>query len=169
MPNAQDIVFDDGFSHAEFVTVVSGQVVGAGEILAQDVNYKWKAYADGDTARGVSLGETDASAGDAIGVVGFFGSYNKNNVYYAASDQFNGDASTKTFVLTKTASEVDSVTVDGIDTDYTFDESANSITFSSAPASGTNNIVVTYKAVPTDAIIQALRDKAIYLEEVKEY
>lgn len=170
MPNPNDVIFDDGFTHVEFATIASGNVVKTGEILAQDSNYKWKPYASGDEPRGIALSDTDASAADATGVVGFFGSYNINNVYANLTDSFNGDGSTTTFTLTSIAKEIESVSVGGVaTTDYTFNTSANTITFATAPATGTDNVVVTYKAVPDEAVIQSLRDKAIYLEEVKEY
>ena len=170
MPNPNDVIFDDGFTHVEFATIASGNVVKTGEILAQDANYKWKPYASGDEPRGISLSDTDASTADATGVVGFFGSYNINNVYADLTDSFSGDGTTTTFTLTATAKEIESVSVGGVaTTDYTFDASTNAVTFTTAPATGTDNVSVTYKAIPGDAVIQALRDKAIYLEEVKEY
>ena len=67
------------------------------------------------------------------------------------TDTFSGDGSTTTFQLNyvDVAVGTDSITVDGTvqvrDTDYTIDEVNGTITFTIAPASGTDNIVVEYK------------------------
>jgi len=65
--------------------------------------------------------------------------YNEN-----VSDTFTGDGSTTEFTLTKVASGITSVKVAGAETsDYTFDDTTNKITFTSAPAVD-DEIVVTY-------------------------
>lgn len=169
MPNPKDVMFGDLATHIEKGTLASGNVVKAGDILAQDGSYKWKAFEDGDVPRGICLADADASTGDVKVIVGFFGEYNKNNCAFGKTDSFSGDAATTTFTLTVKAVEIESVQIGGVDTAYAYDEATNAITFASAPASGTDNVVVVYRAVPTDGIVQALRDKAIYLEEVIDY
>ena len=64
----------------------------------------------------------------------------------AKEDTFNGDGATKTFQLTgHPLYEVTSVKVGGTATsDYTVDYYAGTITFGTAPASGTANVVVDY-------------------------
>ena len=70
-------------------------------------------------------------------------------------DVFSGDGTTTVFNLSHGSIVQGSVTVtvDGVqqteDTDYTVDYSAGTITFTTAPAAGTNNIVVDYSYYTT--------------------
>jgi len=58
---------------------------------------------------------------------------------------FSGDGSTTQFTLPDTSTAISSILVGGsIVNNYTFDSSTHEITFTSAPASGTDNIAVTY-------------------------
>jgi len=80
----------------------------------------------------------------------------------STSDTFSGDGSTKTFTLTPTAGRsvqcITNASVDGTDKlkwqDYTFDPTFQSkvVTFNSAPANGSDNIVITYDEGTTDWI-----------------
>ena len=65
------------------------------------------------------------------------------------TDEFDGDDNTKTFTLTQaTVKNVKTVTVGGsaksFGTDYTIDYENHQITFTSAPAAGTDNVDVNY-------------------------
>ena len=61
------------------------------------------------------------------------------------TEEFDGDGSTKTFTLTASVLPVQvSVKVGTTVTAVTYDAQAGTITFATAPASGTKNIVVTY-------------------------
>lgn len=73
------------------------------------------------------------------------------------SQDFSGDDSDKTFGLDKYASCINSVTISSVTkhwgVDYTYDFSDKTITFTSAPAAGTNNITVSYDYVGTGASV----------------
>lgn len=69
----------------------------------------------------------------------------------AQTDEFNGDASTVAFTLTKPgAKNVTTVTIGAVTqtfgTDYTvaYDPTSTVVTFTTAPGSGTNNVDITY-------------------------
>lgn len=77
-----------------------------------------------------------------------------------ASEEFNGDGATKEFTLTGTASgfpsALASVVVGDTDPeDWTYNASTGKVTFTTAPAAGTKNIVVTYatEALVADAVL----------------
>lgn len=77
------------------------------------------------------------------GIVYYMSQYGK----YQNKDNFAGDGTETDFVLTKSATKILSVTVNGTEkvetTDYTFDADTNTITFTSAPANKAK-IVVDY-------------------------
>ena len=61
------------------------------------------------------------------------------------TEVFNGDGSTTQFTLTGTPTELTGVTVGGEPvTAYSYNSSTHKITFTTAPATGTGNIAVTY-------------------------
>lgn len=65
------------------------------------------------------------------------------------TDEFDGNGSTKTFTLTKTGvKNVKTVTVGGANqtfgTDYTVNYSTRVVTFTTAPATGTDNVDINY-------------------------
>lgn len=73
------------------------------------------------------------------------------------TEEFSGDAATKTFTLSNTpARNVRSITVGGssqtFGTDYTVNYSTAIVTFTSAPASGTDNVDITYDYGSPDKI-----------------
>ena len=56
----------------------------------------------------------------------------------------SGDGTTTAFILTKTMAGISTITIGGVaTTDYTYNSTTFTVTFTTAPASGTNNIVVT--------------------------
>jgi hypothetical protein len=80
---------------------------------------------------------------------------NERNIelFLATKDTFSGDGTTTTFTLTKDIVDNERLPdnfgavvayVDGTQTDVTVDYSANTITFASAPAAGTDNVVAYY-------------------------
>ncbi len=62
----------------------------------------------------------------------------------AATEKFNGDGSAVTFTLTGKPEKVTSVKVSGTAVTFTYDASTGVVTCASAPAAGTDNVVVTY-------------------------
>lgn len=107
---------------------------------------------------------TDEELTEDNGTVSTSDDYNyyNYNVYYAALDdsegtkpgreKFNGDGSTKTFTLSIPSKvlRVSKVKVGSTaytSSQYTFNASTKTITFTSAPASGTKNIIVDYEYV----------------------
>ena len=63
----------------------------------------------------------------------------------SASQEFNGDGTAKTFTVTAKPITLIGVKVGGTDsTDWIYDASTGKITFGTAPASGTKNVVATY-------------------------
>ena len=79
-------------------------------------------------------------------------------------ETFTGDGTTMEFVLSKTAIDIDSVTVDGVpSSDYTLDKDTNSLVFiSTAPADGsTINVTYTYEITDSwkDMTVEANRQK----------
>jgi len=62
----------------------------------------------------------------------------------ADSQKFNGNGSTKTFTVTAKPASIDLVTVGGTATEVTYDAATGVVTFATAPASGTDNVVVYY-------------------------
>ena len=64
-----------------------------------------------------------------------------------AKQEFNGDATETVFTVTARPNKVLGVKVGGADsTDWVYDASTGKVTFGTAPASGTKNVVVTYAA-----------------------
>lgn len=59
------------------------------------------------------------------------------------TENLSGDGTKTAFVLTNEMAAVASVTIGGSTTAYTYDADTHTITFTDAPAAGTNNIVVT--------------------------
>ena len=67
------------------------------------------------------------------------------NEEIGTEDVFTGDGTRTVFVFTKTALDINSVTINGtVVTDYTFDRTYNQITFNTAPADGAT-IYIVYK------------------------
>ena len=65
------------------------------------------------------------------------------------TETLSGDGSTTTFTLTATTDEVFYVKNGSDFPEYTYDDTTGIITFTTAPASGTNNITVYYKGAET--------------------
>ena len=91
-------------------------------------------------------------------------------------DLFDGDASTKNFILNHVPVLENSYTISigGAakveDTDYTFDKDTGVISFTSAPASGSDNIEAVYKSVKVkDAdYIQFMQDAINHLSGISK-
>lgn len=61
--------------------------------------------------------------------------------------KFNGDGTTKVFVVTAKPASLTNVKVGSADSsDWTYDASTGKITFGTAPAAGTNNVIASYVA-----------------------
>lgn len=65
------------------------------------------------------------------------------------TETLSGDGATTAFTLTVTTDEVFFVKIGSDFPEYTYDDTTGTITFTTAPASGTNNITVYYKGVET--------------------
>lgn len=93
------------------------------------------ASGSGELARGTLLGRNSS------------GKYEPYGVSSAASQKFNGDGTTKTFTVSAKPAAV-TVKVGGTakteGTDFTYDAASGVITFGTAPAAGTNNVVAEY-------------------------
>lgn len=62
-----------------------------------------------------------------------------------AEQKFNGDGSTKTFTVSAKPAALVSVKIGSTaTTDYTYNASTGVVTFTTAPVSGTNNVIVSY-------------------------
>jgi len=65
----------------------------------------------------------------------------------SAEQKFNGDGTAKVFIVTAKPANITEVKVGGTASDdWTYDASTGKITFGTAPAAGTNNVVATYVA-----------------------
>lgn len=72
----------------------------------------------------------------------------------SASQEFNGDGTAKVFTVTAKPATISGVKVGGTDsTDWTYDASTGKITFGSAPAAGTKNVVATYASTEAEKLV----------------
>lgn len=62
----------------------------------------------------------------------------------ADNQKFSGNGSTKTFTVTAKPASIDLVTVGGTATEVTYNAETGVVTFATAPANGTDNVVVYY-------------------------
>jgi len=159
-----DLIIDPTFYYVAQGKIKDGVSVLKGELLKLDsTTMEFDVAADTDAPDGVALAD-----GDGMVACGMAGAYNVNGVFYYKEDSFSGDGTTTTFTLTKPAHDIISVSVGGIATDdYTFDADNGTVTFSAAPASGTNNVVVVYKEALTPAEIYAARAKMFFFDDVE--
>ena len=100
------------------------------------------ASGSGELARGTLLGRNAS------------GKYEPYGVITAKDQKFNGDGSGKTFTVSDRPATLTSVKVGTTakteGTDFTYEASTGVITFGTAPAAGTNNVVAEYNVCSAD-------------------
>lgn len=102
------------------------------------------ASGSGSLARGTLLGRNGS------------GKYVPYGVITATKQEFNGDGSGKTFTVTDKPATLTAVkvgtTAQTAGTDYTYEASTGVITFGTAPAAGTKNVVAEYDVCNADEL-----------------
>ena len=157
------------WSRHDVVDFKAGEDIVEGTIVAKKtadglIYHYDPAASDGtETPVGVAVYD-DATAGSIVHVV-MRGNIGSDFAKVKIHDTFSGDGTTTSFTLSREPKTVLSVKIDGADvTDYTI--SGNTITFSSAPASGAS-IEVDYFAAPNDDDFWKLAP-ALIIETVQE-
>lgn len=162
------------FERHDVIPLTVAEDVFEGEIVARVtangniVAYNPDASDGSETPIGVVV--YDDIDQNGLANIAFRGTFGDIFALIKLSESFDGDGATTEFTLSRAAYKIDSVTVDGTalveGTDFTVD--GKTLTFTTAPGSGTGNVVVAYRGKPESDDFWKLAP-SILIETVTEY